>query len=89
MARVTKIRACAPNLAAGHLVTSAVTGDGWERSSMHGDDKCPQHDDPTALRTAATGSCLDAYWSQHHLAGLSLLDAWRLWRSWRRQAGMR
>jgi hypothetical protein len=80
------MRACAPKLAAGHLVTSRVAGDGWERFGMHGDDKCPQHDDPTALRTSVTGACLDTFWSQQHLAGLTWSEVMRLWWSWRKAA---
>lgn len=81
---VRMLRACAPNLAQGHLLSTVIAGEFGERSHMSGRHRCPQHDEPTAV--GATGACLDSFWSQRFLASLSLLGVWRLWRSWRKAA---
>jgi hypothetical protein len=84
---VRMVRACAPNLAQGHLVSSVIAGKWGERAYMGGRNRCPQHDDPTRpLSTPGTGACLDSFWSQRYLSSLSLVKAARLWWGWRKAA---
>jgi hypothetical protein len=81
---VRMVRACAPNLAQGHLLSTVIAGAFGERSHMSGRNRCPQHDDPA--QRGPSGACLDSFWSQRYLASLTLLEAARLWWSWRKAA---
>jgi hypothetical protein len=84
---VRMLRACAPNLTQGQLLSTVIAGEFGERSHMGGRDRCPQHDDPSALLSAAgTGECLDSFWSQRFLSSLSPFDLLRLWWGWRKAA---
>jgi hypothetical protein len=84
---VRMLRACAPNLAQGQLLSTVIAGEWGERSHMGGRNRCPQHDHlTTPLSTPGTGACLDSFWSQRFLASLSLVEVVRLWWGWRKVA---
>lgn len=85
---VDMVQACVPNLTRNQFVATLIKGDGVTTTSVHGPRRCPSHDDVDSYLTGnPAGECLDSYWSQRYLAGLSLRKAWRLWRSWRKQGG--
>jgi hypothetical protein len=79
---VQMIRACSPGLDQGRLHCTMRVLRGAQVLAMGGTNLCPAHDD--LLSDKPHGVCLDNFWSQQHLAGLSLREAWRLWRSWRK-----
>lgn len=81
---VQMIRACSPNLDQRQLVTTGRRLRGVEITSGVSTDVCPSHGDP--ILAVGRSACLDNFWSQRYLAGLSLVEAWRLWRSWRQEA---
>jgi hypothetical protein len=82
---VRMLRACAPNLARGQLLSTVIAGEWGERTHMDGRNRCPQHDDVTVpLSTPGIGACLDSFWSQRFLSSLNPLDLLRLWWGWRK-----
>lgn len=81
---VQMIRACSPGLDVGRLHSTVRLVRGVRVFAPSGKNVCPTHDN--AVATGPRGDCLDNFWSQQHLARLSLVEAWRLWRSWRREA---
>jgi hypothetical protein len=81
---VQMIRACSPSLDHGRLYSTMRLLRGAQVLVLGGKNLCPAHDD--LLSDKPHGVCLDNFWSQQHLASLTLRDAWRLWRSWRKAA---
>ena len=79
------VRACSPSLAHNRVYSKVRLENGAEYQAMAGGNRCPAHDDPLA-KESRTGRCLDNFWAESHLAALSLLDMFRLWRTWRKAA---